>query len=145
MKILVILVFLAGCTISTNTFAWWSFSYDDTSWSDRSGYGSRNYQPRQQMRIIKEQDYMNYYLIIQLEGIKPEEVDIQRQGPRISIQQVRGRMEENQSEYYYSSYQSYSSVSRRLTLPPGADPDVSKMKRENQEGFVRLTIPKRVF
>ena len=94
---------------------------------------------------MKWHDFSHYYLYIELEGIKSEEVDIQRQGLQISISQVRGRMDEHESEDRYSSYQSYSSFTRRLTLPPDVDPDMSKMKRENNDNFIRLAIPKRAY
>ena len=145
MKIIAFITFLAGFTISINTHAWWSF--DDLQWSDRSGsvYGHGDYQPPQHLRIMQDQDFSDYYVYIELGGIKPEEVDIQRQGPRISIRQVRGRMEESEYGDVYRSFQSYSSFTRRLTLPPDADPDMSKMKRENKENYIRLTIPKRAY
>jgi len=54
-------------------------------------------------------------------------------------------MEKNESKSGYSSFQSYSSITRRLTLPPDADPDESKMIRENKKFFIHLTIPKRVY
>ena len=147
MKIIAFITFLAGFTISANTHAWLSLSLDDLEWSDRSGtvYGSGDYRPPQHLRIIQDQDFSDYYVYIELEGIKPEEVDIQRQGSRITIRQVRGRMEESESRDVYRSFQSYSSFTRRFTLPPDADPDMSKMKRENKENFIRLTIPKRAY
>ena len=146
MKTIAFISFLAGVVISTNTHAWWSFPFDDLEFSNHSGsvYGSNDYQP-QYLRIVKWHDFSNYYLYIELEGIKSEEVDIQRQGLQISISQVRGRMDEHESEDRYSSYQSYSSFTRRLTLPPDVDPDMSKMKRENNENFIRLAIPKRSY
>ena len=147
MKIIAFITFLAGFSISANTHAWYSFSSDDVQWSDRSGsaYGPGDYQPPQYLRIMQDQDFSNYYVYIELEGIKPEEVDIQRQGAQISIRQVRGRMEESESGNVYKSFQSYSSFTRRLTLPPDADPDLSKMKRENEEHVIHLTIPKRAY
>ena len=147
MKNIAFILFLAGFTTSTNTHAWWSFPFDDLEWSNRSGsvYGTGDYQPPQDLRIVQFHDFSNYYAYVELKGIKPEEVDIQRQGLRITFRQVRGRMEENESANAYSSFQSYSSFTRRLTLPPDADQDISKMKRENNENFIRLTIPKRVY
>ncbi len=99
MKIFAFITFLAGFSISANTHAWTPFQFDDLQWSERSGsvYGSGNYQPPQQIRIMQDQDFTHYYVYIELKGIKPEEVDIQRQGPRISIRQVRGRLEESES------------------------------------------------
>ena len=146
MKIIFI-TFLVGFTISSNTHAWQPFSFDDLELYDHSGlvYSSGDHQPPRYMRIIQNQDFSHYYVYIGLEGIKSEEVDIQRQGSRISIRNVKGRMEKNESSSGYSSFQSYSSVTRRLTLPPDAEPDVSKMIRENKEGFIHLTIPKRVY
>lgn len=147
MKIFAFIICLVGLTIGGNIHAWWSFSLDDIEWSDRSGsiYGPGDYQTPQHLRIMQDQDFSNYYLHIGLEGIKPEEVDIQRQGPRISIRQVRGRMEESEFGNVYRSFQSYSNFTRRLTLPPDADPELSKMKRENKENYIRLTIPKRAY
>jgi len=144
---IIFLIFLAGLTISANSHAWWSFSFDDLQWSDRSGsvYGPGKPITPVYLRVMQDQDFSNYYLYIKFEGLKPEEIDIQRQGPRISIRQVRGRIEESESKDGYRSYQSHSSFTRRLTLPPDADPDVAKMKRENQENFIRLTIPKLVY
>ena len=144
MKIITFITCLVSGIISADTHAWWSFSLDEMS--DRSGpYGQNTYQTPQQLRVIKDQDFSNYYVYIELEGIKPEEVDIQRQGSQISIRQMRGRMEETQSENFYRSYQSYSSFTRRLSLPPDADPDMSKMKRENKDNLIRVVIPKQVY
>jgi HSP20 family molecular chaperone IbpA len=145
MKIIIFITFLAGFTISTNTHAWWPSPFDDLEWSERSGsvYGKGDYQSPQYLRIMQNQDFSNYYVSIELEGIKPEEVDIQRQGSLISIRQIRGRMEQSESGDVYRSFQSYSSFTRRFTLPPDADPELSKMKRENKENFIRITIPKR--
>jgi len=147
MKNIVFITFLSVITISVNTHAWFSFPFDDLEFSNRSGsfYRSEDSQPPQLLRIVKGHDFSNYYVYIELEGIKPEEVDIQRQGPRISIRQVRGRKNEHESEDRYSSYQSYSSFTRHLTLPPDVDPDMSKMKRENNDNFIRLAIPKRAY
>ena len=147
MKIIAFITFLTVFTMSANTHAWWSYSLDEQEGSERSGsvYGPGNYQQPQNLRIIQDQDFSDYYVYIELGGIKPEEVDIQRQGPRISIRQVRGRMEESESRNVYRSTQSYSSFTRRLTLPPDADPDLSKMKRENEEHVIHLTIPKRAY
>lgn len=147
MKIKAFITFLFGVTITTNAPAWWSFALDELEWSDRSGsvYGPGEYQAPTSLRIVKDQDRSNYYVYMELQGIKPEEIDIQRQGPRIIIRQVRGRMEETESEGEYRSYQSYSSFTRRLTLPPDAEPDNSKMVREHKENFIRLTIPKRSY
>ena len=144
MKIFTSILFLATLAISANTYAW-SFSFDDAQWSDGSGYGQGQNQAPRSMHVIKDRDYHNYYLYIELAGIKPEEVDIQRQGPRITIRQVRGRIEETETANTYRSYESFSSVSRRLTLPPDADPDESKMQRENKENVIRVTIPRRIY
>ena len=147
MKIITFITFLAIFTITNDTHAWWSFPIDDLQWSDRSGsaYGSGNYQAPQQLRIIQDQDFSNYYIHIELQGIKPEEVDIQRQGSRIIIRQVRGHIEETESADFYRSFQSYSSFTRRLTLPPDADADISKMQRENNNNVIHLMIPKRSY
>lgn len=147
MKIIAFITFLAGFTMTANIHAWRSSPFDDMEWSDSSAsvYGSNDFQPPKHLRVIQDQDFSNYYVYIELEGIKPEEVDIQRQGPRISIRQVRGRMEESESRDFYRSFQSYSSFTRRLTLPPDAEPDIAKMERENKENIIRLTIPKRTY
>lgn len=145
MKITAFITFLAVLIISANAHASWSFSLDDQEWSDHSNYDSGTYSSPQQLRIVRFHDFYNYYLYIELAGIKPEEVDIQRQGPGITIRQIRGRMEESESRDAYRSFQSYSSFTRRLTLPPDAEPDISKMKRENKGKFIRLTIPKRAY
>lgn len=148
MKIIAFLILLfSGLTLTVNSHAWWSFSFDDLQWSDRSGsvYGPGEPRVPVSMRVMQDQDFANYYLLIKFEGLKPEEIDIQRQGPRISIRQMRGSIEESESGNVYRQYQSFSSFTRRLTLPPDADPDVSKMKRENQENFIRVTIPKLVY
>ena len=141
-KHMVLIFFLTGMIFSTNTNAWWTDS-TEVQWSSRNGTfnTSRNYQP-QQLRIVKGHDFSNYYLYIELAGLQPEEIDIQRQGPRLMIRQIRGRLEENESDYSYRSYESFSSFTRRLMLPLNADPDPSKMIRENKENFIRLTIPK---
>ena len=147
MKIIAFITFLTGFTICINTHALGVLSFDDLEWSNRSGsvYGSSDYQPPQHLRIVQFHDFSDYYLYIELEGIKPEEVDIQRQGPRITIRQVRGRMEESESRDSYRSVSSYSSFTRSLTLPPDADPDISKMQRENNDNYIRLKIPKRTY
>jgi HSP20 family molecular chaperone IbpA len=146
MKVLMSITFVFCLLASANSYSW-SFAFDDMQWSEStgsgSGYRSGDYQSSHNIRMIKDQDYANYYLYIELQGLTAEEVDIQRQGMGISIRQVRGRMEEQESRDYYRSWQSYSSFSRRLTLPPDADPDSSKMTRENHENYIRLTIPKR--
>ncbi|MCU7799298.1 MAG: Hsp20/alpha crystallin family protein [gamma proteobacterium symbiont of Lucinoma myriamae] len=147
MKIIAIITFLSVLTISANSHAWWSFPLDDLQWSNHSGsvYGHGDYQPPQYLRIMQHQDFSNYYVYIEIQGIKPQEVDIQRYGPRISIRQVRGRMEESEAANVFRSLRSYSSFTRRLTLPADADPDMSKMIRENNENSISLTIPKRAY
>ncbi len=147
MKIIAFIIFLTGFTISLNTHALGVWSFDDLEWSNRSGpvYGSSDYQPPQHLRIVQFHDFSNYYLYIELGGIKPEEVDIQRQGPRITIRQVRGHMEKSESRDSYRSVSSYSSFTRNLTLPSDADPDISKMQRENNDNYIRLKIPRRTY
>ena len=143
MKTIFFNTFFVLIIISFDAHAWMSFDLDDMQWSNRSGsiYGAQS----QQLRIIKGQDFSNYYLYIELSGIKPDEVNIQRQGLNIIIEQQRGRMEKNQTENYYSSYKTYSSFTRRLTLPPDAEIDPLKMKQENKDNVIRLTIPKHKF
>lgn len=147
MKHIIFIIFLTGFATSSFTYAWWVFPLNDLEFSDHSGYikGSGDNQAPQHLRIVQFHDFSNYYAYVELRGIKPEEVDIQRQGAQITFRQVRGRMEENESKDAYSSFQSYSSFTRRLILPADADPDISKMNRDNHENFIRLTIPKRFY
>ncbi|MCW8929603.1 MAG: Hsp20/alpha crystallin family protein [Gammaproteobacteria bacterium] len=144
MKNNIFIIFLASFIVNINSYAEWSYSLDITEGTNSSGlYNSSHIQPPQHLRIVRFQDLSDFYIYIELVGIKPEEIDIQRQGTQIIIRQIRGHMEETESEGRYQSFQSYSSFTRRLNLPPNADPDISKMKRINEKNYIRLMIPKR--
>jgi HSP20 family molecular chaperone IbpA len=142
---------LPGLIISVNSHAW-SFSFDDIDWSNSTGsgsyyrsgdyYGYDNNQHVRNMRIVKGQDHDNFYLYIELQGLTPQEVEIQREGNSLAIRQLSGRKESSESRNSYRAWESFSSFTRRLSLPPGADPDATKMTREHQANTIRLTIPK---
>lgn len=77
MKNIVFITFLSVITISANTHAWFLFPFDDLEFSNRSGsfYRAEDSQPPQLLKIVKGHDLSNYYVYIELEGIKTEEVD----------------------------------------------------------------------
>ena len=112
-----------------------------------AGAGRPGYASRSRFRVSRETSEDAYILNIEVQGIEPAELQVSTRGQRISI-----RTEVSQKELREDSFDdargrshSYSfstgSASQGVTVPP--DGDLAAMSREEGEGYVRITIPRR--
>jgi HSP20 family protein len=78
---------------------------------------------------------------VDLPGVKPDEVDINVTGNRLTLSGKREEEERDESDRFFAYERSYGSFSRSFTLPPGADPD--SVKAEFDNGVLSIKVAKR--
>lgn len=100
-----------------------------------------------QLRITQEQTEDAYLLIIDLDGLKPESVQVRPYGRSLLVR-TRQDMRTHRSETfsdgrgYRESYRvATGSSTRRLPVPP--DGDLAGLRREDSAEQVRILIPRR--
>jgi hypothetical protein len=100
------------------------------------------------LRIQRGADADNYYVTVRLSGIQPQAVAVTVQDGRWLV--IRSEAQDEVSYQGgtpdlrgYAQGFSYndSRQARRLRLPP--DADASAMQREDQDGQIRITLPRR--
>jgi len=106
------------------------------------GYGA----DRTGMQVSRRTTEDAYLLDIQLQGLRPDEVQVRTQGRWITIDRTTSAQEDRQEQFdqgrgYARSY-SYSSgsASRRMSLPP--DADVAAMQRQDGENSILIRFPR---
>jgi len=159
-RIFWLIIFLAAAVLmfSATTLGWSPYGYGPVpqsgpSWSGPgwTGPGPGGWQlPQQvrQLRVERSADRDNYYITILVSGMQPQGVTVTVEGDRwlaIRTEESRESSYENSAQdgsAYYRSF-SYSSGSsdRRISLPQ--DADTAAMQREDSQGQVRITIPRR--
>jgi HSP20 family molecular chaperone IbpA len=90
-----------------------------------------------------------YVIDIELRNLRPDEVQVQAQGRWLSIgrdtsaEEVRQEQFDDGRGYMRSFSYSTGSTSRRMGLPPDADP--AGMQREERENGLTIRIPRKAF
>lgn len=109
----------------------------------RSGYGGQ-FGP---LQISRQATDDNYIIEVQLNDMKPEDIQVSTRGNSISVSRDQSRQEVREDSFEqgrgYSRSYSFSSgnVSRRFNVPH--DADLSALTRETAEGVLRILIPRR--
>ena len=104
------------------------------------GYYGGDYPAPQSIRIAKDRSEQGYVVTISLVGYQPSDLEVVRSGRWLVVQRRAADQDVQQQPGAYSFQRSYSSLSRRLTLP--RDADLEATQREDGDGFIRLTIPR---
>ena len=100
-----------------------------------------------QVRMTQERTDEHYVLLVELDGLTPENVEVRASGQmllvRTRVDARRSRSENfGEGRGYRESYQfSTGSSSRRFPVPP--DGDVAQLQREDTDDAVRILIPRR--
>jgi len=111
------------------------------------GPGVASQQRRAQIRMTQERTDDLYLLIIDLEGLPPENVQVRPMGQSLLVRtrvDARSRRSERYGDGsgYRESYRfSSGSSTRRLPVPP--DGDLFALAREDSAEQVRILIPRR--
>lgn len=109
----------------------------------RPGYGG----PPGRLQISRRATEDSYIIEVQLNGMKPEEVQVSTRGNWISVGRDQSRHEVREDNFdqgrgYSRSYSfSSGSASRRFSVP--GDADLEAMTQEESEGVLRIFIPRR--
>lgn len=121
-----------------------------TGWAP-PGYGAPGYAPPSMpasIHIRRHLDQSNYYITVLLEGVAPQDILVSvEQGRWLMLRGDTGQSNDKQtrsedgSRYSRSYSFSSSRLSRRIHLP--RDADHAALKRENREGELEITIPRR--
>lgn len=108
------------------------------------GYGFRG--TSRPLQISRAATPDAYVIDIQLNGMKPEDIQITARGSWISVSRKQSRQETREDEFeqggsYSRSYSfSSTSASRRFNVP--RDGDLTAMTREISEDVLRVLIPR---
>lgn len=111
------------------------------------GYGGGYGGPSGPLQISRQATEDAYIIEIQLDGLKPDEIQVTTQGNWISIGKKQSQQEVREDSFdqgrgYSRSYSfSSGSASRRFNVP--RDADMQGMTREESEGVLRIVIPRR--
>jgi len=99
------------------------------------------------MHLSRSADAENYYIDVELSGLEPKDIKVWTEGRWVIFGRDRSTQQTDETTYdegrgYARSF-SYSTgnTSRRLTLP--RDAEVSGLRRDDSEGTIRITIPRR--
>ena len=109
-------------------------------------YGSPGYYPGdyyrtpQRIRIATDRSPTGYVVTISLTGYQTSDIEVMRSGRWLVVQRAAADQDVAQQPGAYSFHRSYSTLSRRVTLPRDADLDA--IQREDGDRFIRLTIPR---
>ena len=90
--------------------------------------------------VNTREDENNYYIEVDLPGIKKEDVEISLKDNVLTISGERKFKNEVKEEDYYKIESAFGKFSRSFTLPENADIENIEAKAEN--GVLEITIPK---
>jgi HSP20 family molecular chaperone IbpA len=145
-----VLLMLSASAVSLSPYGYKQVQWSGPSWAHpNQGLGGWQAPPQfQRMRVERSADQDNYYVTILVAGMEPQSLSVTVEGDRwLAIRTEDSREStyqntaENGSAYYRSYSYSSGSNSRRISLPP--DADVAALQREDGEGQVQVTIPRR--
>ena len=120
--------------------AWWYGPPGGPPSYDRYGAPPPRYTRSPSIDVSTRKAGDTYVVTISLNGYVPEDLEVAHAGRWLLSQRARSAQDSAQEPGAYSYQHSYSTVSRRITLP--RDADVSRMERADSEGMIRLTIPR---
>jgi len=89
--------------------------------------------------VNTREDENNYYIEVDLPGIKKEDVEISLKDNVLTISGERKFKNEVKEEDYYKIESAFGKFSRSFTLPENADIENIEAKAEN--GVLEITIP----
>lgn len=82
-----------------------------------------------------------YSIIVEVPGVKEDEVKLELSENRLVIQGEKTREESSNENNIYRSERMYGAFRRVLTLPDDADPD--HIEATFQEGLLKISIPRK--
>jgi HSP20 family protein len=88
--------------------------------------------------IFEEHDTIR--LVVELPGVKPEDVKIAVEGNILTIKGVKEQVAEEKAEKIYRYERNYGAFERTFTLPATVKPE--KIKATYENGVLTLTLPK---
>lgn len=86
------------------------------------------------------EDKENLKIVLELPGVKPEDVKISLENQVLTIQGEKRQVAEESSERWHRYERSYGSFERRFTLPSTVDPEKIQAKADN--GVLTVTLPR---
>ncbi|MEJ1298442.1 MAG: Hsp20/alpha crystallin family protein [Candidatus Sedimenticola sp. (ex Thyasira tokunagai)] len=84
-----------------------------------------------------------YQVQITVSGRSPDSIRISVQPGQLILQESRSNEERHHNQGSRGYFHSWSSMSQRIPLP--RDADIEGMTRQNSEGTITLTIPRRQY
>jgi HSP20 family protein len=86
------------------------------------------------------EDKENLKIVMELPGVKPEDVKLSLENQVLTIQGEKKQVAEESSERWHRYERSYGSFERMFTLPSSVDAERIQAKVEN--GLLTVTLPK---
>ena len=86
------------------------------------------------------EDKENLRIVIELPGVRPEDVKLSLENQVLTIQGEKKQVAEEKSERWHRYERSYGRFERMFTLPSSVDPDRIDAKVEH--GVLTVTLPK---
>ena len=94
------------------------------------------------MKVDVKEDDKAYTVRAEIPGVKKEDIQIDIDGPQISIRaEVKQEKEEKKGERTVYSERSYGMASRSFQLP--LEVDAQSVKAEYKDGLLNLVLPKK--
>lgn len=134
------MLFLAGilAVVTQAAQGWW---YPPPQGPGYYGYGTGRPARAPSIDVSTRREGDHYVVTILLNGYQPSDLEITRWGRWLNVQRAASSEDKTTEPGAYSYSYSYGTLSRRISLPQDADLD--QMVREDGEGVIRLTIPRR--
>jgi len=120
--------------------AYWYGPPPGMPWYGPPDYYAPVYRAPQTIRIAIDRSEQDYVVTISLVGYQPADIEVVRAGRWLIVQRAAADEQAEQQPGTYSFRRSYSTLSRRVTLP--RDADLEAMQRVDGDGFIRLIIPR---
>ncbi len=92
-------------------------------------------------KVNTREDEQNYYIDLDLPGVKKEDINIDVDEGTLSIYGERDFKEEVKEEDYYKVETSFGKFQRTFSLPDNVDVDA--ISAATQDGVLEVTIPKK--
>jgi HSP20 family protein len=86
------------------------------------------------------EDEENFEIIVELPGVKPEDIDIEFAEGGLNVTAERKRAEVGEEKKHHVRERSFGTFKRRFPIPFQANPDI--IQAAFQDGVVILTVPR---
>ena len=133
------LLLTGALLLSAQTAQGWWYGPPGGPGYQRYGGGYTPYARSPSIDVSTQRTGDGYLVSILLNGYQPEDLEVVRWDRWLIVQRAGSDQDSAVSPGAYRYNYSYSTLSRRITLP--RDADLSRMEREDREGMIQLTIP----